>query len=1078
MRRNYYFSTVSGNDTRTAQQAQSASSPWRTLDKLNEISVTLKPGDSVFFKRGEVFYGTINVRSSGVGGNIIYYGAYGTGSNPVISGFTTLSNWTLSASGIYYTTLDVPLLNMVTINGSAKGMGRYPNSGYLKYENNAENTSITDYELTSSPNWTGAEIVMRKYRFILDRHTVTNHSGTTLNYSTSTAYGNNSAYKPIKGNGYFFQNHLGTLDQLGEWYYDKTAKRLYVFFGANSPSGYVVKASTKDYNASVSTVSYLTFENLNFEGGNLTGLNLMNTSHTIVQNCNFYNEGGNSIYGIDLNTVTIKGGSINTSFSNGINFEYNNNNCTVDSVSIINSNTIAGTGRSGNGVSIGIAVTGNNTKIINNRVVNSGYSAIQFMGSNVLVERNFVDRFCTIKDDGGGIYTYSGSSKATTPNRKIKNNIVLNAIGAYDGAWKFSSEKFGKAAGVYLDENSNGVEVSGNTISHGDWSGIFLHNSYDNVVTGNVVYNHRCQMLIIQYEAATRNNTMTDNQYVSKNSFQNTLWYRTYVSDSPSAIGKLDLNYYARLMNDSATIRLDNSWSGGGGTSYITLEKWKASYNLDPLSKKSPLVYTSNIDSNVRFEYNATNAVKIVRLNASYIDMKRNQYAGHIGIEPFTGVVLLKTTATFLQNQVITFPDIADKTYGDAPFTLNATSTSGLTVKYRVVSGPATISGNIVTLTGVGSVTIEASQIGNSTYKPAKVVNQGFYVWPSKSQTITFTPIPDKKYGDAPFALNATASSGLPVSFQVISGLATVSGNIVTINSTAVTTIIIEATQSGNTTYKPAIPVRQSFTVSKSTQTISFSQPTDKSYGDAPFALNATVSSGLPVSYKVTSGPAIISGNIVTLTGVGSVWITASQAGNEYYEWAPSVTQTFYVSKGAQTITFPAIPNKAYGDAPFALNATASSGLPVTYKVLSGPATVQGNMVTISGIGEVWIEASQAGNTNYNLAASVGRNFFVTQPATTSTVSNLTLEESPSLSLFPNPIQEKGFIRVWVPNSTAGHLNIYDLQGKLVKQLGYKSFGSSLSAHIDVNVQELASGIYFIRFSTNKTSATQIFRKL
>jgi hypothetical protein len=114
---------------------------------------------------------------------------------------------------------------MVTINGSAKGMGRYPNSGYLKYENNAENTSITDYELTSSPNWTGAEIVMRKYRFILDRHTVTNHSGTTLNYSTSTAYGNNSAYKPWKGNGYFFQNHMQTLDQFGEWYFNKTTKR-------------------------------------------------------------------------------------------------------------------------------------------------------------------------------------------------------------------------------------------------------------------------------------------------------------------------------------------------------------------------------------------------------------------------------------------------------------------------------------------------------------------------------------------------------------------------------------------------------------------------------------------------------------------------------------------------------------------------------------------------------------------------------------------------------------------------------------------------------------------------------------
>jgi hypothetical protein len=52
------------------------------------------------------------------------------------------------------------------------------------------------------------------------------------------------------------------------------------------------------------------------------------------------------------------------------------------------------------------------------------------------------------------------------------------------------------------------------------------------------------------------------------------------------------------------------------------------------------------------------------------------------------------------------------------------------------------------------------------------------------------------------------------------------------------------------------------------------------------------------------------------------------------------------------------------------------------------------------------------------------------------------------------------------------------MQGKLVKQLGYKTFDSGFSAYIDVNVHDLASGIYFIRFSTNKTYTTQIFRKL
>jgi hypothetical protein len=40
----------------------------------------------------------------------------------------------------------------------------------------------------------------------------------------------------VKGNGYFFQNHLQTLDQQGEWYYDSVAKRLYVFFGSTNPN--------------------------------------------------------------------------------------------------------------------------------------------------------------------------------------------------------------------------------------------------------------------------------------------------------------------------------------------------------------------------------------------------------------------------------------------------------------------------------------------------------------------------------------------------------------------------------------------------------------------------------------------------------------------------------------------------------------------------------------------------------------------------------------------------------------------------------------------------------------------------
>ena len=81
----YYFSSSSGDDSRSASQAQNSSTPWRTINKLNAIFSTLKPGDRVLFKRGDTFYGTIEVSESGSPGNPIVISAYDSGPLPVIT---------------------------------------------------------------------------------------------------------------------------------------------------------------------------------------------------------------------------------------------------------------------------------------------------------------------------------------------------------------------------------------------------------------------------------------------------------------------------------------------------------------------------------------------------------------------------------------------------------------------------------------------------------------------------------------------------------------------------------------------------------------------------------------------------------------------------------------------------------------------------------------------------------------------------------------------------------------------------------------------------------------------------------
>ncbi|MBC8012089.1 MAG: fibronectin type III domain-containing protein, partial [Burkholderiales bacterium] len=239
------------------------------------------------------------------------------------------------------------------------------------------------------------------------------------------------------------------------------------------------------------------------------------------------------------------------------------------------------------------------------------------------------------------------------------------------------------------------------------------------------------------------------------------------------------------------------------------------------------------------------------------------------------------------------------------------------------------------------------------------------------AQSISFAALPDKLVTDAAFALTATASSGLPVSYvSTDPAVATVSGNTVTIVGAGTTTIT--ASQSGNTTYSAATNVSQALTVNKVGQAITFGALASRTYGGASFTLTGSASSGLPVSY-VSSNPSVanVSGSTVTLYTAGTTVITAAQSGDATYSAAASVPQTLTVNKATQSITFPAIPTKTPTSPAFALTATASSGLPVSYVSSNlAVATVEGATVTIEGSGTSTFTASQAGDANYLPAAN------------------------------------------------------------------------------------------------------------
>jgi hypothetical protein len=328
------------------------------------------------------------------------------------------------------------------------------------------------------------------------------------------------------------------------------------------------------------------------------------------------------------------------------------------------------------------------------------------------------------------------------------------------------------------------------------------------------------------------------------------------------------------------------------------------------------------------------------------------------------------------RSQTITFGALSNRAFGSAPFTASATASSGLAVTFAsTTSAFCTVSGATVTLVAAGTCTIQATQAGNTTYAAATPVNQSFQVT-QESQTITFGALSKRTFGAAPFTVSATASSGLAVSFASTTlAVCTTSGATVTLVAAGICTI--QATQAGNTNWAAATPVNQSFQVTQESQTITFGALGNQPFGSAPFTVSATASSGLAVSFSSqTTKVCGVSGTTVTLVSAGACTIQAKQAGNANWAAATPVNQSFQVTPGNQTITFGALSNQTLGAPPFAVSATASSGLAVSFaSTTTAVCTVSGSTVTLVAKGTCTIKATQPGNANWTAATPVNQSF-------------------------------------------------------------------------------------------------------
>ena len=311
------------------------------------------------------------------------------------------------------------------------------------------------------------------------------------------------------------------------------------------------------------------------------------------------------------------------------------------------------------------------------------------------------------------------------------------------------------------------------------------------------------------------------------------------------------------------------------------------------------------------------------------------------------------------------------KAYGDADFTINAPTTNS-TGSFSYTSSDtnvATVSGNTITIVGVGTATITAILSSDSNYQSGSIsttitVNKAV---PTIGSFATIT----KTFGDANFNIIAPVSNATGVFSYVSSdtNVVTISGNTLTIVGAG--TVMITATQATDTNYLSG-STTTTITVNKATATLSNMAAITKMFGDSTFNLAAPTSVGTGAITFASSDTnvATISGTTVTIVGAGTATLTATQATDVNY-LAATTTCVLTVAKNTPTLGVMTAINKVYGDADFSLTSptTNSTG---NFSYTSSDlnvATINGNTVTIVGAGTATITATQATDVNY-LAAS------------------------------------------------------------------------------------------------------------
>jgi hypothetical protein len=385
--------------------------------------------------------------------------------------------------------------------GQRQPLARYPNEGWAYVDGKSvpmysevpgEDKHTVKYRAEDSREWAHPEEgeVMIFPRFNWWNNIVRIKSVDREAHTLTLA--GDCSYAPRPGDRYYVRNLLEELDAPGEWFLDKASETLYFWPPDNRPDPTVYAPRLRTLLQLGNGVSYVTFRSFTFEEFEGTAITLTGTTHcliagNIIRNGGDYNGSGVSVNGGTDNGVA--GNDIYQIGASGISLSGGDRATLTPAGNYADNNYIHHVGvfyKQG----VGINMTGCGIRASHNLIHDTPRIAIMFSGNNLLIEYNHMHHVNLETEDTGVVYT-GGRDWISSRGTVIRYNYMHDSIGFGQENGKWVSPHF--SWGVYLDDNTGGVDVIGNIVVRAYRGLLHLHNGRDNLVENNIFVGGKLQ---------------------------------------------------------------------------------------------------------------------------------------------------------------------------------------------------------------------------------------------------------------------------------------------------------------------------------------------------------------------------------------------------------------------------------------------------------------------------------------------------------------------------------------------------------------------------------------------------------